>query len=151
MRSLHLILAISLTALSVGCLAPKDRRPGLRLPGEVAAYPSDWSIVDDHPLISVEVRTPYLLRHSVTITRGVYDGELVIGARDPETKSWPGWVDDDPRVRLGVGESVYEAKLVPITDPAEKARVLGQAAAQAGAPPDLKRIPIRFWRVRPRD
>ena len=151
MPALRLVLALAFAFFAVGCLAPEDRRPGFRLPGEVAAYPSDWAAtVAAHPLIAIEVRTPYLLPHSVTITRGLYEGGLVIGAREPETKNWPGWVDDDPNVRLGVGDSVYEAKLVPIADPETEARVLESmmAGRSSGPPPPMS---IRFWHVEPRD
>ncbi len=151
MRLTHLTIALVVALFAVGCIAPEDRRPGFRLPGEVTAYPDDWSVVDAHPLIAVEVRTPYFLPHSVTITRGVQDGHLIIGARDPETKNWPGWVDDDPNVRLGIGDLVYEAKLVAISDPAEAARVRAQSLAQSGNAAALQDVPIRFWKVAPRD
>ena len=153
MRSiLATTLALSLTLVTIGCLAPKDRCPGFRLPGDVVAYPTDWAAtVAPHPLIAVEVRTPYLLPHSVTITRGIFEGGLVIGAREPDSKNWPGWVDADPNVRLGVGDAVYEAKLVPIEDAETSRRVLASMRAgttSAGPPPEMK---IRFWHVRPRD
>jgi len=151
MRLVPSTLALSVALIAVGCIAPEDRRPGFRLPGEVVGYPADWSVVEAHPLIAVEVRTPYLLPHSVTITRGVQNGDLIIGARDPETKNWPGWVDDDPNVRLGIGDLVYEAKLVAISDPDEAALARSRATAQSGNPAALKDVPIRFWRVEPRD
>ena len=73
-------IAISLTS----CFGPKDRRPGMRLPGEVTPTPSDWSFTNDYPEIAIEVRTPYFLPHSVTIACGTLDRNLYVGARDPE-------------------------------------------------------------------
>jgi hypothetical protein len=75
---------------------------------------------------------------------------LFVGARDPETKRWPGWVDDDPEVRLGIGDRVYEVKLVPITDPALIARILQGASNNSGRAPPPDDVAIRFWQVQPR-
>ena len=133
-----------------GCFGPKDRRPGMRLPGEVAATPSDWSFTKDYAEIAIEVRTPYLLPHSVTIVCGMLDEMLFVGARDPETKRWPGWVDDDPEVRLGIGDRVYEVKLVPITDPALITRIRQGASNRSGRAPPPEAVAIRFWQVQPR-
>lgn len=151
MRFVRLGLTVLIALLVAGCIAPEDRRPGLRLPGQVAPIPSDWSVAKAHPLIALEVRTPYWLPHSITIARGLHDGELTVGSRDPETKRWPAWVDADPEVRLGIGDLVYEAKLVPITDPARIARIRAGAAANAGSADALQDFEIRFWRVQPRD
>jgi hypothetical protein len=143
-------IAIAIAIAMAGCFGPKDRRPGMRLPGEVAPTPSDWSFTKDYPEIAIEVRTPYLLPHSVTIVCGMLDEMLFVGARDPETKRWPGWVDDDPEVRLGIGDRVYEVKLVPITDPALIARIRQGASNRSGRAPPPEDVAIRFWQVQPR-
>ena len=143
-------IAIAVALIMAGCFGPKDRRPGMRLPGEVAPTPSDWSFTADYPEIAIEVRTPYLLPHSVTIVCGMLDEMLFVGARDPETKRWPGWVDDDPEVRLGIGDRVYEVKLVPITDPALIARILQGASNNSGRAPPPDDVAIRFWQVQSR-
>jgi len=90
----RICMAITIAVSLAGCFGPQDRRPGMRLPGEVTPTPSDWSFTDDHPEIAIEVRTPYFLPHSVTIACGSLDGNLFIGASDPETKHWPGWGSD---------------------------------------------------------
>lgn len=144
--SLTIVIAISLA----GCFGPKDRRPGMRLPGELTPTPSDWSFTTDYPEIAIEVRTPYLLPHSVTIVCGTLDGDLFVGSRDPETKNWPGWVDDDPEVRLGIGDRVYEVRLVPIVDPSVIARIRQGSSARSDRPPPPSDVVIRFWRVQPR-
>ena len=143
---LMIVIAVSLT----GCFGPQDRRPGMRLPSEVAETPSDWSFMKDFPEIAIEVRTPYFLPHSVTISSGMRDGDLFVGALDPESKYWPGWVDDDPEVRLGIGEFVYEVRLVPITDSAIIARIRQGSSARNDQPPPPSDVPIRFWQVQPR-
>ncbi len=143
-------IAIAIAISLAGCFGPEDRRPGMRLPGEVAPTPSDWSFTNDHLEIAIEVRTPYFLPHSVTIACGMVDGNLYVGASNPETKFWPDWVDDDPEVRLGIADRVYEVKLSPITDAALIARIREGASSKYGrsAPPDD--LAIRFWQVRPR-
>ena len=150
MTLMRICIAITIVISLAGCFGPKDRRPGMRLPGEVTATPSDWSFTNDHPEIAIEVRTPYFLPHSITIASGTFDGNLYVGARDPETKHWPGWVDADPEVRLGIGEKVYEVKVVPITDPAVIARLLHRGSTPSGQSPPPDDLVIRFWQVQPR-
>jgi hypothetical protein len=137
----------------IGCFGPEDRRPGLRLRGEVVATPpSDWAFTDEHREIAVEVQTPYLLPHSVTIWCAQMDGELYLGARSPETKHWPGWVDRDPDVRLGIGPRVYEVRLAPLEDGNRIARLRQAYAAKYDLPrtPEGESPPVRYWRVGPR-
>ena len=148
-------IAIAMLISLAGCLGPKDTRPGMRLPGELAPTPSDWSFTNDHPEIALEVRTPYFLPHSVTIVCTELDGNLYVGARNPESKRWPGWVDNDPEVRLGIADRVYEVELVPLRDPAHLARIRQASDIKYGtkyrptSPPE-EGPPIRRWRVQPR-
>lgn len=109
--------------LAAGC-EPSDRRPGMWLSGESAeAFPDDWSFTSAHREISLEVATPYLLAHSVTIWCAEVDGDLFVAASNPDEKRWPGWVDADPEVTLKVGERLFPARLEPLEDPALLARV----------------------------
>ena len=146
------VLAIVVALGSLGCFGPEDRRPGLRLPGEVAPTPSDWSFTNEHPEIAIEVSTPYWLPHSVTIVCAELDGALYVGARNPESKRWPAWADDDPEVRLGIGELVYEVVLDPIEDEARIARVREAYATKykRPTPPPGEAPPVRYWQVQPR-
>lgn len=140
-------------ALAAGCFGPSDRRPGFHLSGEpVERLPDDWRFTDAHPEIALEVHTPYLLPHSVTIWCAAADGTLYVGAREPETKSWPGWVDRDPDVRLRIGERVYEVRLTPVDDDdARLASVRRAYAAKYELPaPGPDAPPIRYWAVGPR-
>ena len=146
---------LKMAVLAWGVLAllacePQDRRSGLWLGGEVAEFPNDWSFVDEHKEIALQVSTPYLLPHSITIWCVQVDGRLYIAAGRAETKNWPGWVDDDPRVRLKIGESVYEAVLADLEDPDQLRPVqetyaikydLGGGSAGGGG--------TRYWLVEP--
>ena len=146
---LGVVIAIAL----VGCFSPEDSRPGLHLSGDVVAtLPSDWAFTNDHQEIAVEIHTPYLLPHSVTIWCAELEGELYVGARDPETKHWPGWADRDPNVRIRIGSQIFEVRLTPLEDADRIERVRQSYAAKY----DLQRTPagsepaIRYWLVEPR-
>ena len=131
---------------------PDDRRPGLWLSGEIQeTLPDDWTFTDAHPEIHVQVSTPYLLPHSVTIWCAEADGHLYIGARAPETKNWPGWVDDDRDVRLEIAGSIYPVRLVPVTAAAEIQRVGAAYASKYNLDGGLagggEPVSQRYWRV----
>ena len=149
-RLVRLGTVIAVAATLAGCFGPEDRRPGMHLRGQVVAgAPSDWTFSDAHREIAIEVHTPYLLPHSVTVWCATIDGDLYLGARDPDTKRWPGWVDRDPDVRLGIGSKIYEVRLTPLEDPARIAR-LQQAYRSKYQLPDRQEgegPPIRYWRV----
>ncbi|MFQ5416923.1 MAG: DUF2255 family protein [Myxococcota bacterium] len=145
-------IAIAMLIACAGCFGPEDARPGMFLSGEVAPTPSDWSFTDDHEQIAIQVQTPYLLPHAVTIWCASADGALYVGARDPETKHWPAWADDHPDVRLRIGDRVYEVRLAPL-DGAEQIAVVRRAYAKKydlpPAGPGAGR-PIRYWVVEAR-
>jgi hypothetical protein len=146
-----LALTTLLAACLGGCLDPQDRRPGLWLQGQVAAWPGNWSFTDAHREIAIEVRTPYFIPHSVTIWCASLDGQLVVGARAPETKRWPAWVERDPRVRLGIGGDIYEGQLARLDDPAQLDRVRKAYASKYQLePPSEAAPPVRYWLVEPR-
>jgi hypothetical protein len=107
-NSIFVVLLFSL--LLIAC-EPSDNRPGLWLSGEVEAFPSDWSFSDDSKLIAVQVETPYGLPHSVTIWCVQVEGTLYIAASKPESKRWPGWVEDEPDVKLKLGDRLFEGRL----------------------------------------
>jgi hypothetical protein len=138
---------------AAGCIDPADRRPGLWLTGtEVSEPVSDWSFTDAHPEIAVEVRTPYGLRHSVTIVCAQRDGQLYIGARDPSTKRWVSYVQRDPAVRLGIGGKIHPVRLEPLTSGDEREAVVHAYAQKYQRPllPPEERPEILYFRVVPR-
>lgn len=144
---------LCLLLLLAGC-EPSDRRPGLWLGGEVqAALPEDWSFTDAHKEIFVEVAAPYGLPHSVTVWCAQVDGALYLGARAPETKRWPGWVDADPAVRIEIDDRIYPVRLVALEDPEQIAEVAAAYAAKYDLPGGLAgdgSVSQRYWRVTPR-
>jgi hypothetical protein len=151
--SLRASIALTVATGLVGCMDPTDQRPGLRLSGAVASeIPADWSFANQYKEIALEVSTPYLLPHSVTIWCSATLDQLYVAARNPESKRWPRWVARDPNVRLQIGERIYEVKLSVIEDPDQVARARRTYAAKYDLPnpAPLSGPPMRYWRVEPR-
>ena len=116
-------------------------RPGLWLKGELVTAPvTDWSFVDkvEHPgrslnTVLVETRTPYFIPHSVRTIPSVRNGQLYIRSHQdrmdvqfPNDKSWTSNVARDPRVRIKIGDKLYEATMVLVTDRAQAITLLGR-------------------------
>lgn len=139
--------------LMAGC-EPSDRRPGLWLGGEVQTkVPADWSFTDAHKEIFVEVAAPYGLPHSVTVWCAQVNGTLYLGARAPESKRWPGWVDDDADVRIEIDDRIYPVRLEPLTDAMTIEQVTAAYATKYDLPGGLAGaggVSQRYWRVVPR-
>ena len=154
MRPSIVVAAIAtISVIASGCISPSDSRPGLHLSGNlVREFPGDWSFTDEFREIAIQVRTPYLLAHSVTIWCATLDGSMIVGAREPETKNWPGWVDRDSRVRLRIGSEIYEGRLSPIEDDAALSRIRDAYAKKYDLPDrkDGERPEIRYWILMPR-
>ena len=146
-RGAHVLVLLVIVTIVTGC-EPNARRPGQWLRGEVTSPPTDWSFTDEHPEIFVEVQTPYFIPHSVTIWCAQVDGDLYIGARDPDTKNWPGWMAANNNVRLKIGESVYAVRAADVTDAATlehvKAAYRKKYALEATSPT------VRYWLIESR-
>ena len=116
-------------------------RPGLWLKGEVVRMPvTDWSFVQTvaHPgrdlnTVLVETRTRYFVPHSVRTVPFPRNGQLYLRSHQhrmdlqfPNDKAWTANVARDPRVRIKIGDKLYEATLVLITDRAQATALLGR-------------------------
>ncbi len=144
-------VVLALALLLAGGCEPADQRPGAWLSGPpAAAFPEDWTFSNAHREIFVEVATPYFLPHSVTIWCAEVDGKLFIAARDPDSKRWPGWVDETPEVTLKIGDALYPARLERLDDPTRIARVGEAYRAKYELPGALTADSSRFWSVLPR-
>jgi F420H(2)-dependent quinone reductase len=159
LRTVSLCLAI----LSLTACDPKDRRPGLWLSGNVETAPvSDWSFVDAHREIFVETRTWYGIPHSVTTVVVAHNGTLYVpsvyfeGGEFPNARFWNRNVVRDPRVRLKIGDRIFERRAVLVEDPAEWNRVLAAFAQkmpfwkELAEKPESERPTIVFLRMDPR-
>jgi hypothetical protein len=151
--SIIAILAIALVTLRITGLEPEYldlnqlrahhmiARPGLWLKGEVVKTPvTDWSFVQNvpHPgrslnTVLVETRTPYFIPHSVRTMPSVRNGQFYIRSHQdrmdvpfPYDKTWTADVARDPRVRIKIGDKLYEATLVLVADRAQAVALLGR-------------------------
>ena len=126
-------------------------RPGLWLKGDVVTTPiTDWSFVNDvpHPgrsinTVLVETRTPYFIPHSVRTMPFVRNGVLYIRSHQdrmdvqfPHDKSWTSNVARDPRVRIKIGDKLYEATMVLVADRAQAIALLGRSPEVMEKGPD---------------
>jgi len=121
-------LVLVLLVLRITGLDPKGARPGLWLTGNLVTTPvADWSFADKIQTIQLQTRTWYLLPHSVNIGCAYYNGHLYVGSiymRPGVKYRWNADVIRDPRVRLKIGNQLYDRTLSYVTDPAEKVGVM---------------------------
>ena len=137
MKRIALVVAVAVVVLYVTAIVlpvdPEERRPGTRLSGGLAVdQDTDWSFVEGRTRAWVETHTRYLVPHSITVSAWADDGELYVGCRECDTKIWPRNVARDDRVRIKIGDSIYKRRAIRITDPDERAAVLGPAASRPG-------------------
>ena len=150
-------------ALLVAC-APHDRRPGLWLSGEVVREPiSDWSFTDPVQLIFVETRTWYGIPHSVTTVCAAEGGSLYVPSvysdegEFPDARFWNRNAVRDPRVRLQIGDKLYERRAVVVDDEAERATALAAFARKypfwhdLTQKPEAERPRVYLFRMDPRE
>jgi len=104
-----------LLALALGC-GPLVMIPGGELSGTPKPVPADWSFSDAVETVQLETRPadPY----SVNVWGVGMGSRFYVVAADPDTR-WAAHVAEDPRVRLRVGEDLYELRAVRAEDPAE--------------------------------
>ncbi|MBZ5699070.1 MAG: hypothetical protein LAN18_11050 [Acidobacteriia bacterium] len=126
-------LVLLLLVLRITGLDPKGLRPGLWLTGNVVTTPvADWSFADKIMTVQLQTRTWYLLPHSVNIGCVYYNGYLYVSSVHMRPGVKYRWNDDvlrDPRVRLKIGNQLFDRTVTLVTDPAEKEAVL-QAKAK---------------------
>jgi hypothetical protein len=150
------VAIVALLALRVVGLDPHERRPGLWLRGDVVTTPvTDWAFTDRYPTIYIQTRSWYLLPHSVTITCVAQGGQLYLtsvfrqGSPFPDGKRWTSNVMRDPRVRLKIGNQIFDETLSLVTDPAERAAVLESKAKKYPQQRVAKTSTVYLFRVRP--
>jgi hypothetical protein len=125
-------------------LDPAGTRPGTGVSGNLAEIQNtDWSFLSDRNQIYVETRTRYLVPHSITVNSWVADGTLYVGCRACDAKYWPTNVARDDRVRLKIGDDVYERRAIRLNDELRR-KALGVPAAEPL--PDMA-----VFRMDPRD
>ena len=142
---------ITFVLLTTGC-QPADERPGLWLSGEVEAAPvADWSFTNAEEEILLETRTWYGIPHSVTIWGAQQGGafylpSLYFGEEEyPDARYWNRNVARDPRVRVKIGERLFEGSATLVTDEGERNRAMQAFAQKYPTFDELRRRPGARW------
>ena len=143
---------------------------GFWLAGDVVTTPiTDWSFTDAIPTVQIETRTWYLLPHVVRTDIARNDAQLYLfseyfapapGKPDlresfPEARFWNRMVVRDPRIRVKIGNRLFDMRAYPLTDPSEVA-VARQAFLSKYADvreqqelPESRRPALHFFRLEP--
>ena len=97
----------------------------------------------------MEVQTPYFIPHSVTIWCAQVDGKLFIGARDPESKNWPGWIDKNSDIRLQIDNDIYSVSASALSNEATLGTLGAAYAEKYSLPPPTDGAPsnMRYWAI----
>ncbi len=100
-----LLLLVALVAPTAGCGGPFVLLPGGALDGNTVAAPDDWAFTDEIDTVQLETRPadPY----SVNIWVTAVEDDLYVHA-GANRSTWVEAMEADPKVRLRVGESIYE-------------------------------------------
>jgi len=144
---------------------------GLWLTGDPVTTPvTDWSFTDAVPTVQIETRTWYLVPHFVRTDIARSDAQLYLCSeyfapqpgqpdlRDhfPEARFWNRMVVRDPRIRVKIGNRLFEMRAYPLTEPSGIA-VARQAflskyadIKRQEAGPESRRPRLHFFRLEPR-
>ena len=121
--SLIVIALFTILSLLIVGYEPQDQSPGLWLTGELATEPvADWSFTEQHEEIFVQTRSPWLIPHSVTTYCATYNDSFYLfsayygGGDFPDLRRWNKNVVRDPRVRLKIGDQLFDQTLSYIDD-----------------------------------
>jgi hypothetical protein len=142
-----------ITAVLLAACEPSAQTPGQWLRGDtVETFPQDWAFTDEIGEIFVQVETPYFVPHSVTIWCVQVNGNLFIGALEPETKNWVGWMEENHNIRLKIGDKLYDVTTSNASDDATLAAVHSAYAEKydLALPFTGKYASFRFWSIIPR-
>jgi hypothetical protein len=143
---------------------------GFWLTGDLVQTPvTDWSFIDEISNVQIETRTWYLLPHVLRTDIAWNDEQLYLFSeyfapapgkpdlreRFPEARFWNRMVVRDPRIRVKIGDRLFEMRAYPLTDPSQIAvarqAVLSKYAdvrAQE-ASPESRRPALHFFRLEP--
>jgi hypothetical protein len=143
---------------------------GFWLTGDVVRTPvTDWSFTDSIPNIQIQTHTPYLLPHVLTTDIARVGGQIYLfseyfaparGKPDtrgdfPQARFWNRMVVRDPRIRVKIGNQLFDMRVYPLTDPAEietarKAFLSKYDDVRRGeAAPEARRPALYFFRLEP--
>ena len=119
------IAAVFFVAVGSGCSGPLVMLPGGELSGNVKPVPADWSFSDAFEDVQLETRPgdPY----SVNVWGVGVGSQFFIASGRGMDSAWARHISEDPRVRVRIGEDLFELQAVRSEDAGDRERFL-QAA-----------------------
>ncbi|MDP6977998.1 MAG: nitroreductase/quinone reductase family protein [Myxococcota bacterium] len=141
-------LIVVLGALTVACSGPFVLFPGGALEGRIATAPTDWGFTADTDTIQLETNPgdPY----SVNIW-AIGLGNVLYVHAGASHATWIENMEADPRVRVRIGETVYELNAARVEDQAEFDRFSAVYEEKYGNPPRNPSVEEAYlFRLRPR-
>ncbi|HPG27472.1 MAG: nitroreductase family deazaflavin-dependent oxidoreductase [Spirochaetaceae bacterium] len=119
----------SVAIVAVGALVacgPIGPIPGGALSGEAGPRAvADWSVAASEARAQLETRPDdprSVNTWFVSVGPRLYvPTSMILGPKHPDGRSWVAHVAADPRVRIRLGDTVYERRAVRVEDPAEYA------------------------------
>ena len=128
-RTTLLVVALG---LAMAC-EPLYMLPGGTLSGEVASAPDEWSVATGLEVIQLETRLadPY----SINIWGAGLGPDLYVATGSGGT-TWTEFIARDPRVRVRMGEVIYELSAVQVDDARERAQVAAAYVAKYALDPE---------------
>ena len=163
MRKLLAIVGVAIGAvvlllviLRIVGFNPGLTSPGMWLTGELVTEPvSDWTFAAKERGFAIQTRQWFLpiLAHSVTSKPTHYKRNLYVssmypaGIKLPDGRHWNRNILADPRVRIKIGNKLYDLKLVYVTDDAERDGIYRLSGGTHFAPGFRQHL----WRVVPLD
>jgi hypothetical protein len=141
-----IVIALLLVA---GC-GPLVMVPGGELSGTIKPTPSDWSFTDSVETVQLETRPedPY----SVNVWGVAAGNAFYIASGRGESAAWAKHIAADPRVRVRVGNDLYELVAVRTADEAEMNAFLDAAKKKYEdfEPDESQRKEAILFRLEPR-
>jgi len=145
----RLVACACLVLFFVAC-GPIGPFPGGRLSGEVGpAAVSDWSFASEVETAQLETRPSD--PHSVncwfaSVGDALYvPTSMILGPKDPTERDWVANVAADPRVRIRLGDRVFERTAVKVADEAEYERARGALEARYELSPEDRDPERTIW------
>jgi hypothetical protein len=134
----------------MGC-GPLGPFSGGRLSGDEGSWPEDWNRIADVTQIQLETgpKDPY----SVNVWFVVVDDEpylatsLLVGTEVPEEREWVRNVTVDPRVRIRIEGTLYQARLETVSDPTLRGRVFDAFYAKYPELEESRGDAARYFKV----
>lgn len=140
-------LATAFAMIPLAC-GPLVMIPGGELSGTPQPTPAEWSFTDEIETVQLETlpEDPY----SVNVWGVAMGSGFYVAAGDPGSR-WAQNIGADPRVRLKLGEDLYELQAVRTDDPAERDAFLAALKRKYDFEPEPEqRSQAALFRLEPR-